>query len=142
MVAERAKGLTREEAEKLVDERTASLEKRLLKSRAEGLASDLAKTPEEKELILHHYENSIVPSGSIEEDIENAYALANRKKLRGTLSELKRAAFSKKTRQADSGPGAPPQEKKELKISKEARDIAEFSGKSPEEAQKELDKRK
>lgn len=131
--AERSKGITREEAERIADERVAQIEKKFSRNRAEELAERLSRSPEEKELILLHYDNSIKPSGSLEEDMENAFALANRKQNQAKIDELKKAALSKKNRGSSSGAGAPPEQKKPLKISDEDRVAAQFAGVSPEE---------
>lgn len=131
--AERSSGITREEAERIADERVAQVEKKFSRNRAEELAERLSRSPEEKELILLHYDNSIRPTGNLEEDIENAFALANRKQNQAKISELKQAALSKKNRGSSSGAGAPPEQKKQLKISDEDRAAAQFAGVSPEE---------
>lgn len=134
IAAERAKGLTPEQVQKMVDDRVAVAEKRVLRSRAEELADRLAKTDAERELILHHFDHSIVPSGNLEDDIENAYALANRRKFKTTISELRAAARSKGTRVGSSGAGAPAtQVKKPMKYTQEDIDGARFAGVSVEE---------
>jgi hypothetical protein len=133
IAAERSKGLTLEQAEKLIDERIAVMEKRTTRSRAELAADRLSKSPAERDLILHHYDNSIIPTGNIEDDIENAYALANKKKFQGTISELKQSVKSKENRLGGSGAGAPLRQKQPVKISQEIIDAAKFAGVSPEE---------
>ncbi len=140
--AERNKGITREEAEKIADERVSQMEKRVFRSRAELLAERLAKSSAERDLILFHYDNSIISSGNIEEDIDNAYTLANKKKVQGQISELKKAAMSKKNViVGDSDGGAPIEQKPKKKYSQDIIDGAKFAGKTPEEFAKELDKK-
>lgn len=139
--AEREKGISREEAERIADERVSQMRKEFSRNRAEELAERLSQSKEEKELILLHYDNSIVPSGNLEEDIENAYALANRKSNQKKIDELKRSALSKKTRGGGSGAGAPQEGKKQVKISNEDRDAAAFAGVPVEEfIKKKLEK--
>lgn len=129
-----AKGATLEQVQKMVDDRVSIAEKRVLRSRAEELADRLAKTDAERELILHHFDHSIVPSGSLEDDIENAYALANRRKFKQTISELKAAARSKQNRIGSSGAGAPAAPAKKLpKYTQEDVDGAKFAGVTIEE---------
>lgn len=139
--AERNKGLSREEVEKIVEEKTSQSEKRIFRSRAEIMAERLAKSSAERDLILFHYDNSIIPSGNLEEDIDNAYTLANKKKIQGQISELKQAAMSKKNViVGDSGAGKPAEIKKVPKYSQDIIDGAKFAGVSPEEFAKKHNK--
>ena len=132
--AEKQKGIGRKEIEKIVDERVSQTEKRLMRNRAEFEAEKLAGSSAEKDLILFHYDNSIVLTGNIEEDIEKSYALANRKKFQGQISELKKTVQSKKNIQAGgSGAGAPVEIKKQPKYSQEVIEAAQFAGVTPEE---------
>jgi hypothetical protein len=59
----------------------------------DAMLREMSNNPQERDLIKHHYEHSIVKSGldesSIRGDIEKAYAIANGKKLRKTVSEMK-----------------------------------------------------
>lgn len=134
LAAERSRGLTAEQVEKMIADKVGVAEKRVLRNRAEELADRLAKSDSERNLILHHFDHSIVASGSLEEDIENAYALANRRKFKATISELRAAARSKETRVGSSGAGAPATPaKKPLKFTQEDVDGARFAGVSVEE---------
>ena len=133
LVAERFKGLSSEDAEKLIDERVMLIERRLVRGQAEQIASQMAGSDAEKNLILHHYDNSIIPSGNIEEDMDKAYALANLKRVKGTISELKKAAQSKRNLSAGSGAGAPIEQKPKKKYSQDILDGAKFADVSPEE---------
>lgn len=53
---------------------------------------EMSNNPQERDLIKYHYEHSIVKGGldesSVRADIEKAYAIANGKKLRKTVSEM------------------------------------------------------
>ena len=75
---------------------------------AETLVARLASNEDEKKLILHHYKNSIIPTGDVEEDVEAAYALANRKRLKLELEEAKRAIASRENRGQGSGEAGKP----------------------------------
>ena len=110
------------------------MEKRVLSSRAELLAERLAKSSAERELILFHYNNSIISTGNIEEDIDNAFTLANKKKIQGQISELKKAAISKKNIiVGDSNSGSPINNEPVKKYSQDIIDGAKFAGVSVEE---------
>lgn len=65
----------------------------LTKSTLESKLDSLSSSPDEKELIRYHYENSIVKSGidpsSIATDLENAKLLANRKSIFKKVDEMK-----------------------------------------------------
>lgn len=51
----------------------------------------IAKTPAEVAVYMHHYKNSIVKTGKITEDIENAMLIANKGRILRSFSELRRA---------------------------------------------------
>lgn len=139
--AEKNKGITREEVEKITEERFSQMEKKVLQSRAELLAERLAKSTAERDLILFHYDNSIISSNNLEEDIDNAYTLANKKKIQGQISELKKAAMSKKNIiVGDSGGGAPIKNKPVKKYSQDIIDGAKFAGTTPEKFAQSLEK--
>jgi len=59
----------------------------------DAMLRELSQNPLERDLIKYHYEHSIVKSGldesSVRADLEKAYAIANGKKLRKTVSEMK-----------------------------------------------------
>ena len=141
ILAEKSKGLSREDAEKLVEERVALAEKRMFRGRAEQLAGQMAGSEAEKDLILLHYDNSIISSGNLEEDMDKAYALANIKRVQGTISELKKAAIHKRTLSSASDAGAPVEQKPKPKYSQDIIDGAKFAGKTPEEFAKSLAKK-
>lgn len=136
------KFIPREEAEKLVNEKVAESERRILRDRAEELAGQLAGSEAEKKLILFHYDNSIVHTGNIKTDMENAHLFANRNRVKGTISELRKAAEHKKTLGGGSDAGAPAEQPKpKKKYSQDILDGAKFAGVSPEEfAKKQAEK--
>ena len=116
-----------------VDRKLQESEKRILKTQTASLADSMASSIEERDLILLHYENNIVPSGNIREDLENARALANRKRVKGELSELKKSVSSQQNRETPSEAGAPRESKKQQTYSKEVIAAAEFAGVTPKE---------
>lgn len=134
--------MPREEVEKLINEKVGQVEKQMFRERATIIAERLAKSPAEKELIMLHYDHSILPTGNLEEDMDMAYTLANRKKTQGTISELQNSLKSKKTiSSGGSDAGAPPIEQKpKQKYSQEILDGAKFVGVTPEEFVKKLGK--
>lgn len=77
----------------------------LSKQQAENTARSLSTNDDEFNLIMFHYENSLIPTGNIEEDIKTAKLLANRKRIDKDIEQLKRANFSKETRGIDGGEG-------------------------------------
>ena len=58
----------------------------------DAMLREMSSNPQERDLIKYHYEHSIVKGGldesSVRADIEKAYAIANGKKLRKTVSEM------------------------------------------------------
>ena len=93
-----AKGLQ----EILVQERLQT-EKQLQKVHASEIAGSLATSEAEKALILEIYNNTTFSNHlSLEEQIEASFAVANRKKLIGENTELKRALKGKAGVSTDS----------------------------------------
>ena len=126
--------IPREEVEKLIDEKVGQVRKDLVQERAELIAEKLAKTPAEKELILLHYRNRIIPTGNLEEDMQMAQALANRKTKDAKISELESSLKSKKTTsKGGSDGGAPVEQKPKPQYSREVLDGAKFAEVTPEE---------
>lgn len=77
----------REVAADAVKKETANLQKNLLKREAKAIARRLAGDNEDMvELIMLHYENSITPTDNLEDDVENAYFIANKKRLKQQIS--------------------------------------------------------
>src|SRR3990167_7437133 len=88
-----------------IDVRLKAMEEKL--ERATTVASEAgayavisrrANTPEEIEAIRYHYQNSIRLTGDIELDVENASAIANKKRISNQLDEAKAALKSKDLR--------------------------------------------
>lgn len=135
------KALTSEEVQKLIEEKTVDLERRLMRDRVISLIEQKTSSPEEKELALFKYDHYIIPTGNIEEDVENAIALVNWKRLKSEINEVRTSVNSKESRSQDSGAGAPAKPKKQQKFSQEVIDSARFAGVSPEEFVKKLEQR-
>lgn len=130
-----------EQVEKMVDEKVSEVRRELSRERAITIAERMAKSPAERDLILLHYEHSIVPTGNLEEDMANASAIANRKKTENTISELKDSLKSKKTVLAGgSDGGAPIRHETPKKYPQDVIDGAKFAGVTPEEFAKSLNK--
>lgn len=99
-----------EVVEKIVDKKLYGLEKRMLKTQAEAMASQLAENEEEKQKILHCYENSIIPTGDLKKDILNAKLLANSDRIVFEIEEAKRSALSKTNKsRSQNEPGIKPE---------------------------------
>lgn len=133
--------MPREEVERLIDEKVGKVQKTMLRERAELIAERLAKSPAEKELIMLKYDHSIVPTGNLQEDIENAHALANRKQTTSRISELETTLKSKKTTSSGgSDAGQPVEQKPKQKYSREVIEAAKFASVTPEEFVKQQNK--
>jgi len=97
------KPITSRELQRILTENTQQTEKRLAGSHIKKLANGISTSPEEAEAIIEIHANRTFPAHlSLEEQIEEAHAIANRKKLVSTNSELKRALKSKNTASNDS----------------------------------------
>lgn len=100
----------RQEAERLRKEREgfvtkedlkeleASLTRATQRSQVNAEIKRIASTPKEAELILYHYEHSLVPTGDIITDVQRAHLLANERRLKTENEELQAALQSKENR--------------------------------------------
>lgn len=135
--AENLKGLSPDEVEALVEKKTAELdakyERKFNENKAFDEASKLASSPAERDLMLHHYNSTIVPSGNLADDMERAYAIVNSKKLQSRVNELRAAAQSKQNRSGvpEAGEAAP---RKDTKYSEEDLELSRDLKISPEKA--------
>lgn len=90
------KPLTRSEFLALQAQERAKMQKTLREEEAKRLTEEFATSDIEKQLILEKWKNRTFPEGiSLEEQIEECYLAANRKKILGENSELKRALRGK-----------------------------------------------
>lgn len=70
--------------------------------------SERAVSPEHAELVKYYYENSLKLTGNIEDDVDNAFALAEKKSIRQKLAQVGRADKSKTLKsKASQDAGAP-----------------------------------
>jgi len=97
--------VSKNELRDIIREEMQPLKKDMNRNRAQEQAQSVSQNTAERELIMFHYENSIVLTGNVEVDIENAQALANRGRMKKQLSEAHRALRSNamKGKGAESG---------------------------------------
>lgn len=90
---------------KIVREENQSLRKDISRSRIQEHIDNIAKSEDEGKLIMFHYENSIISTGNVEEDVESAQAIANKKQNKKMMGEAMRALRSQsmKGKDGDSG---------------------------------------
>lgn len=74
-----------------------------------------AKSEAERKVYMHHYKNSIVRTGNLAEDMENAMLIANKGKILRSFSEIKRS--NETVPKPPSGSGSPTQAPRVPKIS-------------------------
>ena len=115
-----------------VKENVTALERRIFESNAKSWATQLSENPEEKELMLYHYNNSIVPSGDVEKDMKRCQLLANEGRIEAKERELKRA-LAKEPTGTGSGAG------QKLPIPPEKPVMTEADRKVKEKAGKEVE---
>lgn len=126
--------MSREEVDRLINEKVGEVQKTMFKERAEVIAERMSKSAAEKDLTLLFYETRIIPTGNIQEDMESAHALATRRTTQNTISELQTSLKSKKTvSSGGSDAGAPVERKAQPKYSQDVIEGAKFAGVTPEE---------
>lgn len=90
--------LTPSQMQRMLDERDQRLQKQLQQQRVGELIGKLTTNADEAALVADLFHNRVFPSHlSLEEQVEESYVLANRKRLLGENSELKRALRGKET---------------------------------------------
>lgn len=96
------KPITSKELQRILAENTQQTEKRLNKSQIVEFARSLGESQDEIDAIVETHSNRVFPSDmSLTEQVEEAFAIVNRKKLISTNIELKRALLSKTTASTD-----------------------------------------
>lgn len=126
-------GMTSDEIRQIVREENVALEKKLSNQTVRNLAYSKASSPEEAELMIWHYGNSIVPSGDLMEDIDNARVLANKKRLTQNIEELKKSVSSKENRGASLGASQKLGETEKVTLTPEEERFAKRYGLTAEE---------
>lgn len=97
------KPITRKDLHKVISETAEQTKKSLLGGRIKDIVSTLAESEDEAEAIIELHANRPFPSYlTLEEQLEEAHAIVNRKKLVSKNAELKRALKSKDTASKDS----------------------------------------
>lgn len=90
------KPLTADQLEAILFRERQLTKKELDRKEIEQFASNLSSSDAERKLVLEIHKNRIWPEHlSLEDQVEEAYVIANRKKLLGENSELKRALRGK-----------------------------------------------
>jgi len=97
------KPLTKAQLEEILSSRTEIIRKEVYADRISEIANELASDPKEALLMVEIHKNRTFPQGlSLRDQLEEAQAIANRKKLISTNNELKRALLSKDTASKDT----------------------------------------
>lgn len=119
--------------EKLAARVLPTLQKAVQGNSVKELITKRAQSPEEEALIVYHYENSIVPTGNLEEDVENAWTLANKKKLTVERDEAIKALNARNNLSGGSGGGQRPKYEEPVRLTPEQEKLAKAYGLKPEE---------
>lgn len=126
-LAEEDKPVTKGELKKIISQTT----RQTLEGQYEAMILKRASSENEANLIRHYLYNSVVLSGNVEEDVDNAYTLANKGKTKQVLSELTRAKGSEGGSGTGSGQRLPskkfPQPKWE-DIDESERKLIQYNG--------------
>lgn len=88
-----------------LDERFSTLSSQLRGKEVTEAIANVATNPKLAALVKYHFDNSIRQTGDLELDVENALALANKRKVQSQLEELKASVISKETRSSGSQTG-------------------------------------
>ena len=83
----------------------ANLTRKTLRAQVEAEVKKIARSSDEANLILYHYEHSIVPLGDVAKDISRARLIANEQRVLRENDELRATLRSKETRGKGGGGG-------------------------------------
>lgn len=122
--------------EAAVERKIAPIIRTLQETQAQQLVRERTASSAEAELALFHLKNTIMPSGNLATDVENAIALANRGRIQKTVSELKRSVVSQSNRTPVSGGDQRLPQKETVTLSPDEERIAKAYGLTPEELKK------
>ena len=81
-----------------LDTLEANLTRKTFQNQVRSEASRIATNEDEAELIIFHYENSVVPTGDIVKDVTRARLIANEARIERNTEELTAALESKNSR--------------------------------------------
>lgn len=90
---------------------------------AEQQIDQSSSSPAEAALTKFHFNNSIVRTGNIVEDIANARALANRRKVEQQIGELRRTATKPKASSTATSAGQTVETKPAIQLSAQEQDL-------------------
>lgn len=71
-------------------EDVAKINESIITTQAEAIAASLAKSDDERYVIMHHFHNSIKRTGDLRRDVENAHLIANRGRVATANAERER----------------------------------------------------
>lgn len=97
--------IDKEGTQKLIATEVAKAVGQVTKQNALMTARSMSRSEDEAQLTMWHYNNSILKTGDIHEDIENAHFLANKKRYAKDVSEARRSAASSESKSRGGGPG-------------------------------------
>ena len=97
--------IDKEGTKKLIATEVAKAVGQVTKQNALMTARSMSRSEDEAQLTMWHYNNSILKTGDIHEDIENAHFLANKKRYAKDISEARRSAASSESKSRGGGPG-------------------------------------
>ncbi len=86
---------TEADIEALVEAKLAPIKQNYLSTVMESELTRLVDDPHRRELVKHHYENSIKPTGDIQRDLDTALALADAVKYREKAEKEARVSVAK-----------------------------------------------
>lgn len=121
------KPLTEERVRQIAED---SVKTRSYKEQVKEEIRRRAKTPKEAELAILRFENRMIPTGNIDEDVDGAIFLANRKQITARMSEMDRTLRSKdlKTKGGGAAGQRPPIEEKAPALAPQDMKIVERQG--------------
>lgn len=139
---EEKKEASSEDVEKAVEAQTEKIRKEMTADAVDETIAASSDNEDERELIRHHYENSLRPSGfsrtQIAEDISRAKALANQGQYSSDVSELQARLSSQQGRSAANVAGVQKQQvNQDMAISESDNILLDRAGKKPQDVKKD-----
>jgi hypothetical protein len=123
---ERKESFSLEEVRSIIKEEVGSVRSLFAESEVETRISKVAKSDKEKALIKHLFNSRISRSENLDDDIEDAWLLANKHKMKSVMSELARGKKAKP--HSESGDGQKREDKQKPKVNAADEKFAKSKG--------------
>ncbi len=113
---------------KIVNKEVGNVRSTFAKAEVETRITKLTKSAEEKSLVQYHFDHTIVQTGDLDEDVENAYIIANKHRTKQIFEALVGKKGAEDGKSDGTGDGQKRQETTRPKVSAQEESFAKTRG--------------